>query len=129
MPLLLIIVIALHVLSSVFWAGSTFAMARVGGTEAPRLFRPQMGATGVSVLTGGALWGLLHRGGFGTSETVLATGALAALVALAVQAVGVGRGLRAAGPAGTAPAVAVPYRLSAGLLMITIVCMAIARYV
>lgn len=128
MPLLLIIVIALHVLSSVFWAGSTFAMARVGGTEAPRLFKPQMGAAGVAVLTGVALWGLLHRGGFGTSEAVLASGALAALVALVVQGLGVGRGLRAAGHAGTAPAVALPYRISAGLLMITIICMAIARY-
>ncbi|MET3666276.1 hypothetical protein [Caulobacter sp. 1776] len=123
MPLLLIIVIALHVLSSVFWAGSTFAMARVGGTEAPRLFGPQMGAAGVAVLTGGALWGLLHRGGFGTSEAVLAGGALAALLALAVQVLGVGRGLRAGSP------VAGPYRASAGLLAITIVCMAIARYV
>jgi hypothetical protein len=87
-----------------------------------------MGAAGIAVLTGGALWSLLHRGGFGTSEAVLASGALAALVALAVQGLGVGRGLRAAGHAGTAPAVARPYRISAGLLMITIICMAIARY-
>lgn len=120
---LLIIIVALHVLSSVFWAGSTFAMARTGGGEAARLFRPQMGAATVDVVTGGALWGLLHRGGFGTGEIVLAAGIASALAALAVQGLGVGRGLRAVDVA-----VAVPYRISAGLLMVTAVCMAAARY-
>jgi hypothetical protein len=129
MQLLLIITIALHVLSSVFWAGSTFAMARVGGSEAAKLFRPQMGAASVAVLTGILLWELSHRVGFGSMEAVLAVGAASALTALAVQGVGVGRGLRVASARGAAPAVAVPYRISAGLLALTLVCMAIAQYV
>ena len=123
MQLLMIISIALHVLSSVFWAGSTFVLARSGGMDAGKLFRPQMGAASLAVLTGGVLWGLAHRGGFGTMEMTLAVGAAAALTALAVQALVVGRALRAGA------AVAVPYRISAGLLMLTLICMATARYI
>lgn len=123
MRLLLIISIALHVLSSVFWAGSTFVLARSGGAEAAKLFRPQMGAATVAALTGGVLSGLAHRGGFGTMEKVLAAGAAAALTAFAVQFLVVGRGLRAGA------AVAVPYRISAGLLMLALICMATARYI
>ena len=123
MRLLLIISIALHVLSSVFWAGSTFVLARSGGAEAAKLFRPQMGAATVAALTGGVLWGMAHRGGFGTMEKVLAAGAAAALTAFAVQFLVVGRGLRAGA------AVAVPYRISAGLLMLALICMATARYI
>src|SRR5258707_14520401 len=57
----LIVTLVLHVLFGVFWAGSTFVLARTGGHQADRLFRPQMGAATISVLTGGLLWVLLHR--------------------------------------------------------------------
>jgi hypothetical protein len=46
--------IALHVLSGVFWAGSTFVLARSGGIGAERLAYPQV----VAVLGGIVLWGL-----------------------------------------------------------------------
>ena len=58
----LIILQVLHVLSGVFWAGSTFALARMSGNQSGQLFRPQMGAASLAILTGGLLWFLLHRG-------------------------------------------------------------------
>jgi hypothetical protein len=81
----LIIVISLHVLAGVLWAGTSFTLARTGGAAAERLFRPQMGAAVIAVLTGGYLWHLLHEGGFGTTEKVLALGALCAVAAAGVQ--------------------------------------------
>jgi hypothetical protein len=77
----LIIALSLHILSSVFWAGTSFALARTGGVGGEQLFRPQMAAATIAVLTGGYLGHLVHAGTFGTAEQVLAIGALAALVA------------------------------------------------
>lgn len=80
-----IILIALHTLSGVFWAGSTFTLARSGGGGSEALFRPQMGAAVVAVLTGIGMWHLLHAGNFALGEKVLAGGALAAIVAAGIQ--------------------------------------------
>lgn len=55
MQTVLVVTLVLHVLSGVFWAGSTFTLARTGGTGAEKLFRPQMGAAVVAVLTGAVL--------------------------------------------------------------------------
>src|SRR5262249_26794086 len=46
---------------------------------ADKLFRPQMGAAVVAVLTGSALWHLVHAGRPGPTEYVLAAGALSAV--------------------------------------------------
>ncbi|MEN3375287.1 MAG: hypothetical protein V7604_642, partial [Hyphomicrobiales bacterium] len=59
MQAILIVTLVLHVLSGVFWAGSTFALARIGGNQADRFFRPQMGAAAVAIVTGGVLGFLL----------------------------------------------------------------------
>lgn len=126
MQVLLIITIAVHVLSSVFWAGSTFVLARAGGQGASALFRPQMGAASASVLSGLLLWYLLHQGGFELVEKILATGAGAALLALLVQIVVVRPALRSAE---ASLRLAAGYRASAGLLVVTIICMAVSRYV
>lgn len=123
----LITVIALHVLSSIFWAGTTFVLARTGANDVARLFRPQFGAATVAIISGAFLWGFIHAGGFGNAETLLAVGAAAAVAALVLQAVGVLRGLRATGQ--VAPSLALAYRISAGLLFVTVICMSIARYV
>jgi hypothetical protein len=64
----LLVTFVLHVASGVFWAGSTFALARTGAASADKLFRPQMGAAAAVVITGGALWHLLHPSGFGSQE-------------------------------------------------------------
>src|SRR5258705_9040415 len=81
----LMAVLSLHVLSAVFWAGTSFALARTGGLGGARLFRPQMGAAFVAVITGGYLWSQLHAGGFGTPERVLAIGAACAVIAAGIQ--------------------------------------------
>lgn len=124
---LLIAVVAAHVLSATFWAGSTFVLARTGGLGAAQLRRPQIGAALVAMATGVGLWGLTHAGGFGRAEQVLTLGAAAALGAFAVQTLALARSPAAAGGEVAAPALA--YRLSAGLLMTTLICMVAARYV
>jgi hypothetical protein len=55
MQFTLIVTLVLHVLSGVFWAGTTFALARTGGNQADQLFRPQMGAAMIAVATGALL--------------------------------------------------------------------------
>lgn len=147
----IIVVIALHVMAATFWAGSTFALARLGGASAGRLFRPQMGAAAVAIATGALLWWFLHQGLSGAPEWVLGTGALAALAAAGLQATIVGpvhgrldRGQDhedppAHGPQhepepgqGTAALMAraaIGHRAAAGLLAVTVLTMAIARFV
>src|SRR5258708_38828753 len=81
----LIIALSLHILSAVFWAGTSFTLARTGGAGGEQLFRPQMGAAVIAVLSGFYLAHLVHSGTFGTTEQVLAVGPLAALDAAGVQ--------------------------------------------
>ena len=130
-----VIALVLHVLSGVFWAGTTFALARLGGNQASYLLRPQLGAAAIAVVTGALLWYLLHRGSEGTSEYVLAIGAVFALVAAGIQAV-TGAASRPA-LAGVADLQGSPVqnravtgqRIAAGCLAITVICMAASRYV
>jgi hypothetical protein len=129
-----IITLSLHALAAVFWAGSTFVLARDPQLGAIELFRPQMGAAVVVVLTGGYLWHLLHEGGFGPVEQVLMIGALCALVAAGVQGAMIGGARRrlAAGKIAEAEAIgriALGERLAAALLAVTLICMVSARYV
>jgi len=129
----LIVTLVLHVLSGVFWAGSTFALARTGGNLAERFFRPQMGAAAVAIVTGGVLGFLLHRGTPGIQEHLLAIGALSALLTAAVQGASahVVRQLSADGSGDAIAAssgVATSQRIAATLLAVTVICMAAARY-
>jgi hypothetical protein len=117
MQLVLIVLIGLHLLGGVFWAGSTFAIVRSGGVGAPVLFGPQMGAATITVLAGIGLWGLLHRGAHGPMEHSLALGALCAIAAAGFQ----GATRRRSPMKGQ--------RIAAALLAISVVSMAIARYV
>ncbi len=134
MQIALIITLSLHVLSSVFWAGSSFTLARTGGAGGEQLFRPQMAAAVVAILTGGYLGHLAHGGAFSTIEQVLAAGAFAAIVAAGVQGAVAGRAIRSlrggtADEAGVRSRIALAQRIAAPLLAITAVCMAAARYV
>jgi hypothetical protein len=130
-----IVALVLHVVSGVFWAGSTFALARLGGNQGREFLRPQLGAATVAIVTGALLWYLLHRGSDGTSEHVLATGAVFALIAAGIQAVTGLTGRRVLAGIGdldtTHPQnrAAIGQRLAAGCLLITVICMAAARYV
>src|SRR5437879_3987135 len=94
MQIALIIALSLHILSTVFWAGTSFALARTGGVGGEQLFRPQMGAAVIAVLTGGYLGHLVHGGTFGATEQVLAVGAVAAIVAAGVQGAVAGPAVR-----------------------------------
>jgi hypothetical protein len=117
MQTLLIVLVGLHILAGVFWAGSTFAVVRSGGAGADALFRPQMGAAAITVLAGMGLWGILHRGAMGPMEHTLALGALCAIIAAGVQGA-----TRRKNPLKG-------QRIAAGLLAVAVVCMAIARFV
>ena len=133
MQIALIIALSLHVLSTVFWAGTSFALARTGGVGGEQLFRPQMAAAVIAVLTGGYLGHLVHAGTFGTTEQVLAIGALAALVAAGVQGAIGGRAIRSLRVGKTEEAVArsriaTAQRIAAVLLAVAAVCMGAARY-
>jgi hypothetical protein len=133
MPSLLAIAVSLHILAAMFWAGSTFAIARSGGNGAVTLFFPQMGAALVAIVAGGYLWHQLHSNGFGPFEQRLAVGAAAALAALLVQVAGAGPVIgtlrRSGAEAAPVPRrVAIAYRIAAILLAIATLAMAAARY-
>jgi uncharacterized membrane protein len=133
MQIALIIALSLHILSSVFWAGTSFTLARTDGVGGEQLFRPQMGAALIAVLSGGYLGHLAHAGSFGTAEKILAVGALAALVAAGVQGAIGGRAIRSlrtgtADEAGARSRMATAQRVAALLLALTAVCMGAARY-
>jgi hypothetical protein len=132
MQLTLMIVAALHVLPAVFWAGTTFVLARAAGAGAERLAFPQMGAAAVTVIAGAALWSLLHRDVFGTMEQMLALGAVCAIAGLQGLSLPAVRRLRTvASDADTgAPRrrIAITQRAAAGLLAVTIICMSVSRY-
>lgn len=134
MQITLIVTQVLHVLSGVFWAGTTFALARMSSDQTTQMFRPQMGAAVVAVATGGLLWFLLHRGPPGPQEHVLALGAIFALVAASIQGITAGA-LRNRAASAEADLTrlrrraAAGQRIAAGLLGITVACMAASRYV
>ena len=133
MPAIFIAAISLHVLTAMFWAGTSFTLARTGGVGGELLFRPQMGAATIAVLSGGYLGHLAHAGSFGTAEQILAVGALAALVAAGVQGAIGGRAIRSlragtADEAGARSRIATAQRIAAVLLAVTAVCMGAARY-
>jgi hypothetical protein len=117
MQLILLVLIGLHVLGGVFWAGSTFAIVRSEGAGAPALFGPQMGAATITVLAGVGLWGILHRGSPGPMEHVLTLGAVCAIAAAGFQGA-----MRRKNPLKG-------QRIAAALLVVTVISMAISRYV
>jgi hypothetical protein len=128
-----IAVISLHVLAAMFWAGTSFTLARTGGLGGAQLFRPQMGAATVAILAGGYMWQVTHAGAFGTAERVLALGAVCAIIAVSVQGAIGGRAIRGlrngtADAAGAQRRIALAQRVAAGLLAVTAVCMVTARY-
>jgi uncharacterized membrane protein len=129
----LILVAALHVLATVFWAGSTFALARTGGAAMERLFKPQLAAAVLAFVTGGYLGHTLHAHAFGRPEQLLFAAIAASAVALVVQVAVVGRAVRAlrdgardqAGPRALATTA---HRVAAMLLALAAIGMATARY-
>jgi hypothetical protein len=130
---LLIIILSLHALAGVYWAGTTFALARNGGEGAAQLFRPQMAAAVLAVLTGVYLWNQMVQGTFDLGEKVLGAGVLCAAIAAGVQGAIGGRAIRRLGGAGdeaqSRSAIALSQRIAAGLLGLTVISMVASRYV
>jgi len=131
MQIALLLTLMLHLLAGVFWAGSTFTLARTAVASADRLFWPQIIAAAGAIVTGGYLWYLLHSS-FGTQERVLALGALCAILAVSAQVAGCGPALQPVKQAkhkgGQLQArVTLGQRVAAGLLALTVICMAVAR--
>jgi hypothetical protein len=131
MQMVIVLTLVLHILSGVFWAGSTFTLARIGGPGAEKLLRPQLGCATMVVVTGVLLWCLIHSGVPGRTEYILGLGALAAIAAAAVQ----GFGLRAARMGAdeeqalhSSDGPVVTQRVAAMLLAVTVICMAVSRY-
>ncbi|TGQ83544.1 hypothetical protein EN850_02020 [Mesorhizobium sp. M8A.F.Ca.ET.207.01.1.1] len=128
-----IVVIGLHVMAGVFWAGTTIAVARDPDIRAERFFRPQMGAAGLAFLTGLLLWYFFHEDAFGSMEKVLALGILTALIAAGVQGALVGSASRQLAGADAATQTELRAkmtrgeRIAGGLLVITVLCMATAK--
>ncbi len=134
MSALVIIILSLHALAAVYWAGSTFILAGDPHLSAVKLFRPLRGAAVIVVLTGAYLWHLLHEGGFGPVEQILAIGALCAVAAAGVQGALIGGARRrlASGEIADAEAVrriGLGERIAAALLAVALICMVSARYV
>lgn len=132
MDYVMIAVIALHALSGVFWAGSTAAMANLGPLGAPnaaRIFPGQMIAAGIAVVTGITLWAVWRGAAFGPSELILLVGIASAIIAAALQGSIVGRARRnGAIPAEAQPRIVQAYRLTAGLLMLTVITMVTSKF-
>ncbi|MDX8525755.1 hypothetical protein RFM68_14655 [Mesorhizobium sp. MSK_1335] len=128
-----IVVIGLHVMAGVFWAGTTIAVARDPDIRAERFFRPQMGAAVLAFLTGLLLWYFFHEGAFGSMEKVLALGILTALIAAGVQGALVGSASRQLAGADAATQTRLRAkmtrgeRIAGGLLVVTVFCMATAK--
>jgi hypothetical protein len=128
-----IVIIGLHVMAGVFWAGTTVTLARDPEIKAERFIRPQLGASVMVFLTGALLWYFFHGAYFGSMEMTLTLGILAAVAAAGVlgavvrpatrQLAGADevteRTLRAVMSRGE--------RVAAFLLVLTVLCMATAR--
>lgn len=128
-----IVVLGLHVMAGVFWAGTTITLARDPDIRAERFIQPQMGAAGMVFLTGALLWYFFHGAYFGSMERVLALGILTAFAAAGVLSALVRpasrqlAGADAATEALLRAKMARGERIAAWLLVITVLCMAVAR--
>ena len=129
MQWIVIVLIVLHVVTGVFWAGTSFVLARTGGLLVEKLAFPQFGAGVATLCMGLATWLLALRGlpptpGF----HVLGMGAACAVLALIVQASALPavKTLKVAqgGPSPLQRRVLISQRVAAGLLLLTVLAMA-----
>jgi hypothetical protein len=128
-----IVVLGLHVMAGVFWAGTTITLARDPDIRAERFIQPQMGAAGMVFLTGALLWYFFHGAYFGSMERVLALGIVTAFAAAGVLSALVRPASRQLAGADAATEALLRAKMTRGeriaawLLVITVLCMATAR--
>ena len=120
------ILISLHVLAGVFWAGSSFTLARAaaGHELYTRLWKPQMGAAVITFLSGAYLWHAFHEGAMSALERSLGIGVVAAILALLLQTAAAVITWRK----GSQRVLVLAQRGAAALLALTVIGMAGARY-
>jgi len=133
MDYVLIVLVAVHAMTGVFWAGSTGALANLKGAMAEKLFPFQMGSAGIAIIAGIILFGVYRGFSGSTSDWVLITGIATAAVALVVQVALIAPARSALAGGGDAearyrPRIAAANRIAAGLLSITVAAMVIAKY-
>ncbi|MEP6564240.1 MAG: hypothetical protein ABJB10_03815 [Mesorhizobium sp.] len=127
------VVLGLHVMAGVFWAGTTITLARDPDIRAERFIQLQMGAAGMVFITGALLWYFFHGAYFSSMEWVLALGIVTAFAAAGVLSAMVRPASRQLAGADAAletmlrAKMARGERIAAGLLVITVLCMAVAR--
>ena len=121
-----IILVAVHAMSGVFWAGSTGAMANLKGELAEKIFPFQMGSAGAAIIAGILLFALYRGYSGSTSDWILIVGIIAATIALIVQLALIAPA-RGSGEAAR-PRMALANRIAAGLLSLTVAAMVIAKY-
>ena len=121
-----IVLVAIHAMSGVFWAGSTGAMANLKGALAEKIFPFQIGSAGAAILVGILLFAFYRGFSGSTSDWILITGIIAAAIALIVQ-VALIAPARGSGEAAR-PRMALANRIAAGLLSLTVATMVIAKY-
>ena len=85
MAALLMVLIVLHVVPAVFWAGSTFVLARDPMMGDISLRGAQAGAAGLVIVMGIVLMAIHYDIAPGAQEWTLGIGALCAIVAVGVQ--------------------------------------------
>jgi hypothetical protein len=130
-----IVVLGLHVLTGVFWAGTTITLARVPEIKAEKFLPLQMRAVGIVMVTGALLWYFFHGAYFGSMEITLAIGIVAAFAAAGVLSAVVRpaarklAGVDAGEEARLRAQMAKGQRIAAGLLVVTVICMGIARMI
>lgn len=131
MQTLLMILLALHVVSTIFWAGTTIVVARFANDAAGRLMRPQWSAAVVAIITGGWLGHTVHNA-IGPVEKVLMVGVASGLVAFTVQTTLFVRRLRVQRIEGADVAIGADYikwqRISGFFLMIAALLMGASKY-
>lgn len=121
-----IVLVAVHAMSGVFWAGSTGAMANLQGALAEKIFPFQMGSAGAAIIAGILLFAFYRGFSGSTSDWILITGIAAATVALIVQIALIAPS-RGSGEAAH-PRMALANRIAAGLLSLTVATMVVAKY-
>lgn len=122
MGTVLVVAIAIHVMAGVFWAGTTFVLARNPEANTAAITRAQMGAAIVAVVAGATLWSIVRPPADSAFARVLAVGALCALLAAALQTVmAVSRTVEWARRLEM-------QRIAAALLTAAVISMAVARY-
>jgi hypothetical protein len=130
MPFPLLLTLGLHMAGAAFWLLTSLVLGFGGNPGASKvLFRPQMVAAVVVVFSGGGLWRLLHSGGFGRPEMVLAIGAILAVAAAGAQGGLVGGAVRQLPGAAAEARIIRGQRIATILLVLALVCMMLARRV